>query len=241
MDPKPVLSEYFAKLPTSPDAFPFFYRKLIGLRFPIDVAEILELRYLCHQAIDQRLREEQDYEWGEFAVSRIADMERLGINKSAHRERLAQLFLMLRNQHAAHKAASAMAETELRAAIAQNRFAQNRSWAYGKAGAAAALGAGLAAVLLSPPAVLMQGIALFLGYLSLDSFYSVLVLRREERRLDTELAEVLRRRVRNVNWRAVLRQTAAILGYAPPRGGEAFRIIEQETAPHEVVQELDDA
>ena len=231
MDSKPLLSEYFARLPNSPDAFPFFYRRLVGLRFPIEVAEILEMRYLCHQAIDQTGRDDRDYEWGEFAASRMADMEHVGVQKPTHRERLSRLLRLLKDYYALHKAGSATAEDELRQALADNRFAQERSRSYGKVAGAAALVATLSSLLLSPPAVLMQGIAILLAYLSLDSFYGLSVLRREERRLNGQLSEVLRRRVRTVNWRAVVRQTGVILGYTTPVGGEAFRLEQEHELP----------
>lgn len=231
MDSKPLLSEYFAKLPTSPDAFPFFYRRLVGLRFPIEVAEILEMRYLCHQAIDQSGRDDREYEWDEFAASRMADMEHVGVQKPTHRERLSRLLLLLKDYYALHKSGSTAAEDEVRRALADNRFAQERSKSYGKVAAVAALVATLSSILLSPPAVLMQGIAILLGYLSLDSFYGLSVLRREERRLNAQLSEVLRRRVRTVNWRAVVRQTGAILGYTTPVGGEAFRLEQEHELP----------
>ncbi|MHB1512538.1 MAG: hypothetical protein ACYCTF_05475 [Acidiferrobacter sp.] len=231
MDSKPLVSEYFAKLPSSPDAFPFFYRRLVGLRFPIEVAEILEMRYLCHHAIDQSGRDDREYEWDEFAASRMADMEHVGIQKPAHRERLSRLLLLLKDYYGLHKTGSAVAEDELRQGLADNRFAQERSRSYGKIAGIAAIVAALSSILLSPPAILMQGVAILFAYLSLDSFYGIAVLRREERRLAAQLSEVLRRRVRTVNWRAVVRQTGAILGYTTPMGGEAFRLEQEHELP----------
>ena len=230
MDLKPLLSEDFAKLPNSPDAFPFFYRRLIALRFPIEVAEILEMRYLCHQAIDQSEREDRGCEWGEFTASRMADMDHVGIWKPNHRERLARLLFLFKGYHALHTTRSAAVEDELHGSLADNRFGQERSRSYGKAAGVAAMVTGLSSVLLSPPAVFLQSLTVIFAYLSLDSFYALSILRREERRLSARLSEVLRRRVRTVNWKAVVRQTGAILGYTRPLGGEAFRL-EQE---HEV-------
>ena len=237
MDSKSPLSEDFAKLPDSSDAFPFFYRKLVSLRFPIEVAEILEMRYLCQRAIDECARDDRDYEWGEFTASRMADMDHVGVQKSTHRERLSRLLLLLRDYHNLHKTRSAEAEETLRASLADNRFAQERSRSYGKGGGVATLIAAISSVLLSPPAVLMQGLTVLLAYLSLDAFYSLSILRREERRLNEQLSEILRRRVRTVNWRAVVRQTGALLGYTRPLGGEAFRL-EQE---HEALDQLVEA
>jgi len=228
MDSRPALSDYFARLPSSPDLFPFFYRGLVGLRFPIEVAEILELRYLCHQVVDRAENDGQGYEWSEFASERNLDMDRLGIQKSPHRERLSQFLILMHGYHTDHKKASAASETALYEALRNNRFAQDRSHHYGKTAGFAAIISAASAFLLSPYTAVIEGLAVLLAYFSLDSFYSLLVLKREERRLEGELREVTRRRVRSVNWKAVVRQTAAILGYTQPRCGEAFRSLPEQ-------------
>ena len=238
MDSKPALSDYLAKLSSSPELFPFFYRKLISLRFPIDVAEILELRYLSHHIIDHAENDGQGYEFGEFAAARGVDMDNIGIHKTAHRERLSQLSLLIREYHTAHAASSYSDETCLRVALEHNRFAKQLSKHYGKTAGITAVIMALSSVLLSPPAILMQGLTVLFSYLSLDYFYSLTLLKREERALDHELGEILRRRVRSVNWKAVMRQAGAILGYSRPIGGEAFRV-EQEFE-HQRLVEIDD-
>lgn len=224
MDSEPALSDYFAKLATSPDSFPFFYRRLISLHFPIEVAEILELRYLTHHAIDRAEMYGEGLEFRQFAADRGLDMDKVGIGKTLHRERLAQLLLLIRDYHKSHAARSNTAEARIRAALAENQFAQARSKHYSKNAGVAALFMAASSLLLSPPAVLMQGLTIFLCYLSADYLYSLSLLRREQRALQSELGEILRRRVRAINWRAIIRQTATILGYAQPLGGEAFRV-----------------
>lgn len=235
MDSKPALSDYLAKLPFTPELFPFFYRRLVSLRFPIDVGEILELRYLSHHVIDHAENDGLGREFGEFAAARRRDMDDLGIGKASHCERLTQLLLLIRDYHKAHAARSDADEARLRTEIERNHFAQRQSRHYGKTAGLAALVAASSSFLLSPPAILMQGFTIFLIYLSLDYFYSQSALRREERILSRELGEVLRHRVRAVNWKAVVRQTGAILGYTRPLGGEAFRI-EQEADPRAVIE-----
>lgn len=224
MDSKPALSDYLAKLSLAPELFPFFYRRLVGLRFPIDVGEILELRYLSHHLIDHAENDGLGHEFGEFATARRREMDIIGINKPSHRERLAQLLLLVRDYHTAHTTRSDLEETKLRTEIEHNHFAQRQSRHYAKTAGIAAIIAAASSFLLSPPAILMQGLTIFLTYLSLDYLYSQAVLRREERILSRELGEVLRQRVRAVNWKAVVRQTGTILGYTRPLGGEAFRI-----------------
>ncbi len=238
MDSKPALSDYLARLPSSPEVFPFFYRRLIGLRFPIPVAEILELRFLSHQAIDRAQSLEPTLRWNAFAAQRTADMEAAGVHKSAHRQRLLHLLQMIRAYHEAHAAASLSAEEHLRVDIDRNRAAQDQSLRYGKIAGSLTLVAGVSAFLLSPPAVIMEGLTVLLAYFTVDSFYSRSLLKREERLLRQELTLVLRHRVRTVNWKAVVRQAGAILGYRQPRCGEAFRV---EPGPEQELLELDEA
>ncbi|WP_298139930.1 hypothetical protein [Acidiferrobacter sp.] len=233
MDSKALLSEYLAKLPDSPDAFPFFYRRLVTLRFPIEVAEILEMRYLCQHAIDESGRYDRGDEWGEFTARRMADMDHIGVQKATHRERLSRLLLLFKDYHDLHKLRSMETEATLQAAWVDNCFAQERSTSYGKTAGMAALIAAMGSLLLSPRPLVLEGLTLLLAYVSVDSFYSLALLRRQQRRLNEQLSEILRRRVRMVNWRAVVRQTSAILGYTQPLGGEAFRL-EQE---HETLDE----
>lgn len=224
MDSKPALSDYLAKLSIAPELFPFFYRRLVSLRFPIDVSEILELRYLSHHLIDHSENDGLGHEFGEFATARRRDMDAIGISKASHRERLGQLLLLVRGYHTAHAARSDAEEAKLRTDIERNHFAQRQSRHYAKTAGVAAMVAAASSFLLSPPAILTQGLTVFLTYLSLDYLYSQSALRREERILSRELGEILRQRVRAVNWRAVVRQTGAILGYTRPLGGEAFRM-----------------
>ncbi|HUW98459.1 MAG TPA: hypothetical protein VMV40_06405 [Acidiferrobacter sp.] len=223
-NPKPALSDYLARLPSSPELFPFFYRGLISLHFPIDVAEILELRYLSHHIIDHAENDGQGHEFGEFAAARGVDMDSIHIRKAGHRERLSQLLFLIREYHLAHVASSSADELRLQAAINENQFAQHQSKRYGKTASVLLMVAALGLILSNPPVALAEGLMLVLSYLSLDYFYSLSLLKREERILGVELHEALRRRVRTVNWKSVVRQTAVILGYARPLGGEAFRM-----------------
>ncbi|MHB1566665.1 MAG: hypothetical protein ACYCXG_08120 [Acidiferrobacter sp.] len=225
---KPALSDYLARLSSSPDAFPLFYRRLVSLQFPIAVAEILELRYLSHQIIDGASSDIAADDTDVFLAERQADMTQAGIHQPAHRARLQRLLLLTRQFYSAHSHDSAVHETRLRQALADNTFGRQHSQRYGRTTGIATVIALGSSLLLSPPAILMQGLAVLFGYLSLDYFYSVSTLRREEQRLRRELEAVLRCRVRAINWKAVVRQSGAILGYTQPHGGEAFRLVSED-------------
>lgn len=218
---KAALSDYFAKLPASPETFPFFYRRLVRLCFPIDVAEILELRYLSHNIIDNSTHTGTD---PNFASARTAEMASLGIFKPTHQKRLLQLLVLINQFHTLHIRQSEEAERTLRAALTDNHFASKHSHRYSRTTGTAALITALSAIFLSPPALFMETCTGLFTYLSIDYMYSLSALKRENTLIRTHLNHILRHRVRTLNWKAVVRQIGAILGYTIPHGGEAFRL-----------------
>ncbi|MDA8389630.1 MAG: hypothetical protein M0Z76_02680 [Gammaproteobacteria bacterium] len=222
---EPVLSDHLAKVAASShEAFPLFYRGLISLRFPIPVAEVLEFRYVSHQLIDQAASYGCAYAFDDFTLARRQDLAHCGIVKATHSDRLLQLLRLIHHFHEIHVRTSEERERELRATLEENVFAQRHSHRYGRATGIVTAASLASAVLMSPPATLMEGLAVLFGYLCADHYYSLSLLAREERTLQSDLNEVLRRRVRHINWRAVVRQTAAILGYARPSRGETFQM-----------------
>ncbi len=225
-----VLSDHLAKVAAaSPETFPFFYRGLISLRFPIPVSEILEFRYLSHNLIDRAAEFDCTYTFDDFALARRQDLAHCGITKDTHSDRLLQLLRIIRHFHDVHVRASEERERQLRAALEENVFAHHHSRRQGRSMGAAAAASLAGALLMSPPATLMEAVTLVFGYLCADHYYSLSLLKREEKSLRDDLTEILRRRVRHINWRAVVRQTDAILGYTQPSRGEAFLIEQQDT------------
>ncbi len=222
---EPALSDHLAKVAASShETFPLFYRGLISLRFPIPVAEVLEFRYMSHQLIDQAASYGCAYVFDDFALARRQDLVRCGIVKPTHSDRLLQLLRLIHRFHEVHVRTSEEQERELRMALEENIFARRHSQRHGRSTGIAAAASLASAVLMSPPATLMEGFALLFGYLCADHYHSLSLLAREERTLQDDLNAVLRQRVRHINWRAVVRQTAAILGYARPSRGETFRM-----------------
>lgn len=221
--------ETLTKLPASPDEFGGFYRKLSGLRFPLEVAEILELRYLFNHAIDQAPEPSATPDYRHFRDQRLGEMERLGIDKPHHIERLLKLLTVLRELHLRHSLHSRDTERALRKAVVANQVAAKQSQRYSKYilfGLATMASFWL--VLYQPGWWVYGGLGIG-AYFSLDYLYSLSILKKERAVLAQNLEALLTRRVAALNWDAVVKNMALVLGYARLRGVEAFVLNEDDS------------
>lgn len=218
-----TLSDNLGKLSSSPENFSPFYRRLVQLRFPLEVSDVLELRYLFNHAIDQAQEPARTRDFQHFRAARQMEMEAAGVENRRHRERLMKLLTMLRQLHLMHAIESRDAESELRRALANNRKAAASSVRYGKIALLAGALAGAFWLLADAP-WWSQILTLGLGYLSADYFYSLSILRRERALLGARLEDVLSKRISSLNWPLLIRNIALVLGYARVDGVEAFAI-----------------
>ena len=218
------LSDGLNKMAARPDCFYHLYRQLIGLRFPLDVAEILELRYLLNHAIDGAEIPQETRDWREFRDAREHDLDEIAVDKPAHRARMLRLLALVRELHYQHSIASRDMETSLRRALADNLKADRQSRRYGKVALFAALSAAVAWLGLNEPGWWVK-IAAGVGfYLFCDYFYALSTLKRERALLGQSLDEVLTQRVSALNWKRLARNVALTLGYARNADVEAFLI-----------------
>lgn len=205
-----------------PAQFSDFYKKLVTLRFPLEVAEILELRYMFNSAVDHMVEPQLTRDFRDFCEQRRRDIEALRIDKAHHISRLTKLLAALRQFHLAHTIDSRDTEAYLRKALANNARAATLSLRYGKWTLGATLVAiGLWAALIHP-GWWVQLATFVLGYLSADYFYSLSTLKRERSALSAQLQDVLNRRVSALQWPTLTKNVALILGYAKISGVEAF-------------------
>lgn len=218
------LADDLSKLGTSPDKFSSFYRRLMALQFPLDVAVVLELRYLFNQTID-KLRDNFEGDVSNaraFTDARRADIELAGVRKAEHVERLLPLLSLLRDHHLRHCIASRNTESALRSSLAANARAQHQSRRYAKLSLIALGVATLVVLALAAGGLAPKLILLALAYLSFDYAYSLSILKREQRILERRLSEALDRHVRALDWRCLTRNIALILGYARDSKIETF-------------------
>lgn len=222
------LSDDLAELTSSPDSFSSFYQKLTGLRFPISVAEILELRSLFNQTIDATAETSATHDYEHFKEARQAEIDALGIEKKQHYERLMKLLALMREFHFAHSRESRDRENLLRKAVLENDKARVQSVRYGKICLGWVLLCGIVWLALPNPGWLIPFLTVGLGYLSLDYFYSLILLKDDKMTLNEQLDMVLSRRIKTLNWKIMTRNISLILGYAEISGVQPF-VIDKET------------
>lgn len=192
------------------------------LRFPLDVAEIIDLRDVIKHASDDFAAHPHKRQSRRFGAVASAQIEALGVRATHHREKLLQILIMLRDLHHAHRLRSRETEHSLRRRCAANREARKVSIKYG----VLALGATAVAVAtwagLGDVSWPVKTVTVLLAYVSLDCFYSLSLLNRYYGRLGQELDIVHRQRVRSFKWRALAYKIALILGYLHPAAISAF-------------------
>lgn len=226
-------SDNLSKLRSAPEGFYFFYHRLMELQFPLDVAEVLDLRYVFNHAIDAAAPAAETPDYRHFREARTAELEALGIQKAQQRDRLLQLLALLRELHVIHSVDSRETEVRLRKALTENEHARNVSVRYGKAAGAVTLLLTALWLAMSAPGWIVMALTLASAYLCADYFFSLSVLKKERQSLSQRLEEVLTRRVKALNWKKLAKNIALTLGYAKISGVEAF-LIDKEAEPEDV-------
>jgi len=216
-------STVLTELTLTPEAFHTFYRLIHGMRFPMNVAEVLELRFLINHAVDrfQEPPNTADYRYFRRALTQAIDS--FGVVETRHRERLLKTLAMLRELHYQHSVRSRQRESRLRALHGENREVRNRSVRYGLFFLLSGIGIAIAGIALLEMDWIAKLAAAGCAWLALDFFQSLSVLDREAERFTRELNDTLRTRVREVNWKTLIHKLALLLGYKKVDGIEVFR------------------
>ncbi len=209
-------------LPLGAQNFPSFYSSLLGLRFPIDVAQVLELRFVLNHAADvfaQRRRVAGD---AQFREALKAAIDSFGIENGHHRDRLIKILTMIRDLHSAHLVNSRVAELKLRGALAEIRAARSQAIRHGLYSLIATIFAGLTWLGLGDPGWTVKLLTLGLAYMTWESFHAIPALDREPDVFIPAINEVLRLRVESVNWKRLIHMLALLLGYKRISGITVF-------------------
>ncbi len=203
--------------------FPDFYARLLALRFPISVAEVLELRDLINHSADVYEEPADIPQNREFLESLESAIHSFGIENRQHGERLLRVLGMLRNMHYQHTIASRDAEQRLREQQAENRTARRNNLRNGLLALLTLLGTGLAWLSLQETGWLLKLLPLTAAIIALGYFHALPLLDRDMERLTRDLNEVLRKRVDTLNWRTLIHKLALLLGYKQIQGVDVFR------------------
>ncbi len=205
------------------EVFADFYTRILTLRFPIEVAEVLELRGLINHSADVYEEPADIPQNREFRESLETAIQSFGIENRHHSERLLAVLGMLRGMHYRHTISSRDAELRLRRQQAENRTARAHSLRYGMIAFATMIGTGLTWLILAEGGWLLKLLPLAAAIVAFGYFHTLPLLDRELERLTRDLNEVLRKRVESLNWRTLIHKLALLLGYKQIEGIEVFR------------------
>lgn len=205
------------------EGFPDFYSRVTALRFPVSVAEVLELRDLIHQSVDVYDEPADIPQNREFRESLENAIQSFGIDNPLHSERLLRILSMLRGMHYHHTIASRDNEQSLRQKQAANRAKRSANLRYGVLSILATVVMGTYWIAVTEPALVWKLAVLGGACLALFHIHALPKLDAEMERLTRELNDVLRKRVETLNWRTLIHKLSLLLGYKQVQGIEVFR------------------
>lgn len=223
----------FSGMLLTPDTFERFYKTVINLKFPLDVARVLELRYLINHTVDTFADSEPaptaDYRQFRDALQAVIDST--GIDNKHHSERLLRILCMMRELHYAYSIRTRDVENGLRARMAANRR-RRRHVVRGALGfAAATAGAGAAWFALNEPGLVVKLLTATFAVGTWYYVHALPILDRGLHGLEKRLRSLERRRVKSIHWRLLVQKLALLLGYKRNSGVEVF-LIDSEHYDH---------
>lgn len=211
------------------DGFPDFYSRIQAMRFPISVAEVLELRDLINHSADVYEENTESPQNREFRDSLENAIQSFGIDNRHHSERLVRVLTMMRVMHFQHTLASRNAEQQLRQEQSQNRRTHGFNRRNGLLAILVALGAGLFWALSAEAGWGVKLLSLAAAIGALGYFHTLPQLDRELEQITRQLNDVLRKRVDSLNWRTLIHKLSLLLGFKKIQGIEVFRHEPAET------------
>jgi hypothetical protein len=227
------VAQDFSTLTLTPDNLHAFYVKFINLRFPMQVAHLLELRYLINHAVDRYKMPPMTRDYRQFRDSLQGAIDSF-IDNQRYSERMLKILSMLRDLHYTHSVNSRNAETRLRAGMAANRAARERCVRYGLFFILAGVACGIIGLAMKTSGWMVELLAAGNGYVAWRFFHKLPGLDRQLEKMTHELNDVLRRRVQSLNWRVLIHKLALVLGYKRVPGVEVFHIESEHDFPGRV-------
>jgi hypothetical protein len=206
----------------TPDSFPAFYFFLTGLRFPVPVSLVLDLRSALHYSADTMAEPRNVPHRAAFRQALAHAVASFGIEENRHRERLLKVLIMLRGLHQAHTQASRDAERNLRSLIENQNRARVRCVRNGLFSVGAAATCFLVWVAMAAPDWRIKALTAGFAVLAFSFFRGSAAMERETARLTQQLNDVLRRRIHVIRWKTLIHKLALLLGYKRISGVEIF-------------------
>ncbi|MFV1997406.1 MAG: hypothetical protein ACC641_05275 [Acidiferrobacterales bacterium] len=212
----------------TPGNFPKFYRTVIGLRFPIKVADVLDLRAVLNEAMDQYEEPANSPTYREFVDALESAITSFGVENRRHSDRLVKLLTLLRDIHYNHSISSRDKEVSLRTRLDSARESHTHSKRYGIIALAIGFGSALVWTVLPVAGWTIKLLTLATGYMAWGYFHSLPVLVREQKDTNQELNDLLRDRITNVDWKMLIHKLSLLMGFKKVSGIEVFNIESDE-------------
>lgn len=208
----------------TPGNFPKFYRTVVGLRFPIRVADVLDLRSVLNEAVDLYEEPANSPTYREFIDALETAITSFGVESRRHADRLVKLLTLLRDVHYSHSISSRDKELELRARIEVSRESYVRSKRYGVVSLVFGIVCAITWAAMPVAGWPVKLLTLATGYMAWDYFHSQPMLEREEKELNRELNALLRERITSVDWKMLIHKLSLLMGFKKVSGIEVFNI-----------------
>lgn len=208
----------------TPDTFEPVYHAIAGLKFPADVAQVLELRYLINHAVDAFPEPASTQDYRDFCDALQGVIDSIGVENKRHGERLLRILTMMRELHYHYTIKTRDAEAALRAEMATNRRHRQQSVRYGLIFSVGAIMSGLVWLGLPDPGWPVQLLTAALAVLAWLYLHALPGLDKDLRTQEQRLHQLLRGRVKSIHWRLLAQKLALLLGYRHNSGVEVFRI-----------------
>ena len=218
------LAQDFSGVNLTPDSFHAFYTKFISLRFPMKIAQVLELRYLINHTVDKYKEPPATPSYRQFRESLQSALDSFAIDNRRHSERMLKILSMFRDIHYAHSIASRDAERRLREAMARNRDEYAKAVRYGLFFIFAGVSFIVMWLAMASPSVIVKLLPVAYAWLALRYFHKLPGLEKEYEKSTLDVNDVLRRRVSSLNWKTLIHKLALMLGYKRVPGVEVFHI-----------------
>jgi len=206
------------------ETFESIYNTIVGLKFPMEVARVLEMRYLINHTVDLFAEPLPTPDYREFRDALLTVIDGVGVDNKRHSDRMLRILCMLRELHYAYSIKTRDAENTLRADMTDNRQRRLRGVRY-------ALGLTLATILSAifwlglpeldwPIKALTAAFALG-AWLYLRTLPA---LDRALTELEKRMSQLQRHRVRSIHWRVLAQKLSLLLGFKRSSEVEVFII-----------------
>lgn len=216
------LAQDFSGITLTPDSFHAFYTKFISLRFPMKIANVLELRYLINHSIDRYKEPTATPNYRQFRESLQSALDSFSIDNQRHSERMLKALSMFRDIHYAHSIASRNAERRLRENMERNRDEYAKAVRYGLFFVFAGVSFIVMWLATADAHLVVKLLPVVYAWLALRYFHKLPALEKEQEKLTLEVNDILRRRVDSLNWKTLIHKLALVLGYKRVPGIEVF-------------------